>query len=161
MCSSDLKKIIPILITFLLSQILAGESQKLGKALSLEESTPLSSLLENPESFLDEHVQITGTIVDVCAHRGCWIEMSGDQPFQSIIVKVNDGEIIFPLTAKGHQAQVEGIFEKLTLTDEQAQKQKEMSMEESGQTFDPKKDKITEADKTIYRLKGLGAEIQD
>jgi hypothetical protein len=34
-------------------------------------------------------------------------------------------------------------------------------MEESGQTFDPKKDKITEADKTIYRLKGLGAEIQD
>ena len=152
-----------LLVTFILlfTFTFAEDNQKLGEALKFEESTNVSTLLNNPETYIDERVQISGTIVDVCAHRGCWIEMSGDQPFQSIIVKVNDGEIIFPLTAKGHQAQVEGIFEKLTLTDEQAQKQKEMSMEESGQTFDPKKDKITEADKTIYRLKGLGAEIQD
>jgi len=139
----------------------AEDNQKLGEALTLEKVTHVSTLLESPDSFIDERVQISGTIVDVCAHRGCWIEMSGDQPFQSIIVKVNDGEIVFPLTAKGHQANVEGIFEKLSLSDEQALKRKEMLMEEAGKSFDPEKDKITDEDRIVYRLKGLGAEIQD
>jgi len=85
--------------------------------------------------------------------------MSSDQPFQSIIVKVNDGEIIFPLTAKGYQANVEGIFEKLILSDEQALKRKEMLIEETGKSFDPQNVQITDEDRIIYRLKGLGAEI--
>jgi len=150
-----------VTLILLFTFVFAEGNQKLGDALKLEKATNVSTLLESPDSFIDERVQISGTIVDVCAHRGCWIEMSGDQPFQSIIVKVNDGEIVFPLTAKGHQANVEGIFEKLTLSDEQALKRKEMLMEESGKSFDPEKDKITDEDRIFYRLKGLGAEIQD
>ncbi|MBL7013886.1 MAG: DUF4920 domain-containing protein [Candidatus Marinimicrobia bacterium] len=150
-----------VTLILLFTFVFAEGNQKLGEALKLEKATNVSTLLESPDSFIDERVQISGTIVDVCAHRGCWIEMSGDQPFQSIIVKVNDGEIVFPLTAKGHQANVEGIFEKLTLSDEQALKRKEMLMEEAGKSFDPEKDKITDEDRIIYRLKGLGAEIQD
>jgi len=150
-----------LLVTFILlfTFTFAEDNQKLGEALKFEESTNVSTLLNNPETYIDERVQISGTIVDVCAHRGCWIEMSSDQPFQSIIVKVNDGEIIFPLTAKGYQANVEGIFEKLILSDEQALKRKEMLIEETGKSFDPQNVQITDEDRIIYRLKGLGAEI--
>lgn len=156
-----MKHLLIITLIFLFTFTFGEDNKKLGEALTLDKSTNVSTLLNNPDPFLDERVQITGTIVDVCAHRGCWIEVAGDQPFQSIIVKVNDGEIIFPLTAKGHQANVEGTFEKLTLTDEQALKRKTMLMEEAGETFDPEAYTLKPDDRIIYRLKGLGAEIQE
>ena len=54
----------------------------------------------------------------------------------------------------------EGKFEKLSLTDEQALRFKKHEAEEKGEEFDEKNYKLTEEDKTIYRLRGLGAVIQ-
>lgn len=85
------------------------------------------------------------------------MELASDKEFQSIRVKVNDGEIVFPLEARGKLALIEGIVEKLEISKEELIKAMKHHAEEQGEPFDSTK--ITEG-KTIYRLKGLAAKIQ-
>ena len=148
-----------LLFILILSYILADEIE-LGKKLELNSTTKVSTILDNPEKYLDKPVQVSGTVVDVCSHRGCWIDVSSDRPYETITVKVDDGVIVFPITAKGKNVVAEGKFEKLSLTDEQALRFKKHEAEEKGEEFDEKNYKLTEKDKTIYRLRGLGAVIQ-
>ncbi|MBC8345869.1 MAG: DUF4920 domain-containing protein [Candidatus Marinimicrobia bacterium] len=143
----------------LLSFIFADEI-KLGKELHLDSTTTVSALFDNPKAYLGKPVKITGTIVDVCAHKGCWIEVSSDRPYETIQVKVDDGVIVFPLTSKGKNVVVEGKLEKLSLTDEQALSMKKHEAEEKGKEFHEENCNLTESDKTIYRLRGLGALIK-
>jgi len=148
-----------IICIFLFSFIFAEEIE-LGEKLMLDSTTAVSAILENPEDFLDKPVQITGTVVDVCPNRGCWIDVSSDTPYETITVKVDDGVIVFPITAKGKNVIAEGTLEKLDLTDEQALAYKKHAAEEKGEEFDEANCKITENDKTVYRLRGLGAIIK-
>ena len=143
----------------ILSFMLADETI-LGEKLHLDSTTAVSTILDNPEKYLDKPVQVSGTVVDVCAHRGCWIDVSSDRPYETITIKVDDGVIVFPITAKGKNVVAEGKLEKLSLTDEQALGFKKHEAEEKGEEFDEKNYKLTEKDKTIYRLRGLGAVIQ-
>ena len=52
--------------------------------------------------------------------RGCWIQISNDSVVGNIRVKVTDGEIVFPKSAKSHNVPVEGTFVSLNLSKEQA-----------------------------------------
>jgi hypothetical protein len=61
---------------------------------------------------------IEGEILDVCPMMGCWIELKSDEADEMIKVKVNDGEIVFPMEAIGSTAMVEGKVYKLELTHE-------------------------------------------
>ena len=54
----------------------------------------------------------------------------------------------------------EGTLEKLSLSDEQALSFKKHEAEEKGVEFDEANCKLTEKDKTVYRLRGLGAVIK-
>jgi hypothetical protein len=139
--------------------MLADEIE-LGKKLELNSTTKVSVILDNPEKYLDKPVQVSGTVVDVCSHRGCWIEVASNRPYETIVVKVDDGVIVFPITAKGKNVLAEGKLEKLTLTNEQALSIKKHEAEDKGEDFDEASCKLTEEDKTIYRLRGLGAVIQ-
>ncbi|MBC8323378.1 MAG: DUF4920 domain-containing protein [Candidatus Marinimicrobia bacterium] len=149
-----------ILFFILLLSIIFADKNEFGQKLTLDKTTAVSTLLDQPEKYLDKPVQITGTVVDVCAHKGCWIEVSGDRPYETIQVKVDDGVIIFPITAKGKNVVAEGKLEKLSLSDEQALRMKKHQAEEKGEEFDEKNCKLTESDKTVYRLRGLGAVIK-
>ncbi len=148
-----------IICIFLFSFIFA-EGIELGEKLTLDSTTAVSVILENPEDFLGKPLQISGMVVDVCSHQGCWIDVSSDKPNETIKVKVDDGVIIFPLTAKGKEVIAEGTLEKLTFTDEEALSFKKHEAEEKGEEFDEVNYKITDADKTIYRLRGLGVVIK-
>ncbi|GAB4338764.1 MAG: hypothetical protein Kow0037_23060 [Calditrichia bacterium] len=128
-----------------------------GKGINLAEVTPLSEILASPEKFEGQKVHVRGTIVDVCPKRGCWVELAGEEEFKTIRVKVTDGEIVFPLSAKGNQADVEGVVEKLTLSVKQARAYQAHMAEERGETIDTTQ--ITEP-LIIWRIRGLGAEIK-
>lgn len=146
-----------ILLTGLFTlNAIAQQGKLYGKGISLKDTTAISTLLQHPEKYVNKKVLIKGRIVDVCKKRGCWMEIAGDKEFQSIRIKVKDGEIVFPLEARGKIALAEGIFEKLVISKEQLLKQMKHHAEEHGETFDPSK--ITEG-KVIYRLRGLGAKI--
>jgi len=147
--------IILLLLTF---GLLSAQNWKtFGKELTLKDTTLISTILANPYAFIGKRVLVEGTVVDVCTKRGCWMELASDKEFQSIRVKVNDGEIVFPLEARGKLALIEGIVEKLEISKEELIKAMKHHAEEQGEPFDSTK--ITEG-KTIYRLKGLAAKIQ-
>ncbi len=134
----------------------AAEGEKLGKKLTLTDTTKISTILSNPEKFVGKKVLVSGLVLDVCSMRGCWINLAGDKEFQKIRVKVKDGEIVFPMTAKGKNALVEGELQKFELTKEQVIKMKKHQAEEKGEKFDASTIKSGE---THYQIKGLGAVI--
>jgi len=88
-------------------------AQQYGKELTLKKQTKISDIITKPNAFEGKLVQVRGTIVDVCEHRGCWIQISGDKRFQSITFKVEDGVISFPMSVKGKEVVAEGVVAKL------------------------------------------------
>ena len=131
-------------------------AQTFGAGLSLEKATLLSTIMESPDNYLGKKVQIKGMIVDVCASRGCWMYIAGDKPFQKLRFKVTDGDMVFPMTARGKTATVEGILQKFVLSKEDVIARKKHHAEETGEAFDPS---TVTSGETFYQLRGLGAEI--
>jgi hypothetical protein len=135
----------------------AGDGKKYGNEITLKEKTKISQILDNPSKYIGKKVLVEGIIVDVCAKRGCWLEVASDKEFQKIKIKVNDGEIIFPMEARGKSVLVEGEVYEIKMTKEQAIARAEHEAEEKGIKFDPSK--VT-GPETVYQIKGLGAVIK-
>jgi hypothetical protein len=147
-----------LLVWFTISLLVyAGEGKKYGKKITLKEKTKISLILDNPSEYIDKKVLVEGVIVDVCSKRGCWLELASDQEFQKILIKVTDGEIIFPMEARGKTALVEGIVYEIILTKEEAIARAEHQAEEKNIEFDSTS---VIGPATIYQIKGLGAVIK-
>lgn len=152
------KYILLFVFTILMSvNLLADDAKKYGKEITSTEKVKVSEILENPKNYEGKKVLVEGTILNVCAKRGCWIELASDKEFESIRVKVKDGEIVFPMEAKGKTALVEGEFYSFEVeTDAECS---------GGDCGDHKKESEEGCEhgekqvKTIYQIKGLGAEI--
>jgi len=139
------------------------DNEKLGSEITLTEKTKISDILANPENFLDKTVLVEGKVVEVCPHMGCWMDLKSDlsegesaSVNEKIKVKVKDGEIVFPVEAKGKTALVEGKVYKIELTEEEAVEYFKHIADESDKEFDPAS---VSGPMTIYQIKGLGAEI--
>jgi hypothetical protein len=135
------------------------EGTTYGEALTLSEITPVSAIVDSPDQYLGERVLVKGMIVEVCEMRGCWMDIASDREFEKIQIKVEDGVIVFPLDARGHEALVEGIVEELQLTEEEAVAQAQHRAEEQGEEFDPSS--VPPGPQTIYRIRGVGAVVAD
>ena len=147
-----------LLTVILITSVTFGlGSKKYGKPLTLKEKTKVSVILANPKNFVGKKVLVEGTIIAVCAKRGCWMELASDKPFQKIKVKVNDGEIVFPMEAKGKKALLEGEIYEITYTKEEAIEHAQHLAEEAGKKFDPKS--VT-GPMSVYQIRGIGAEIK-
>jgi hypothetical protein len=147
------------LVAVLLVSILAPSSvfaRTYGQGITLTEGTAISAILDNPSTYVGQQVKVTGLVVDVCSKRGCWLYLAGDRDFEKIRIKVTDGEIVFPMEARGKTAVVEGVVESLELTREEVIQQRTHHAVETGTTFDPAS--VTSGE-TILRIRGLGAEI--
>ncbi len=106
----------------------AEKAETLGEKITLTEQTDIAAILANPDGFVGKKVLVSGEVVDVCKMKGCWIEIVGSNQDKKIKVKVEDDVIIFPQTAKGKTALVEGEVELLDMTKEELfQKQSEAS----------------------------------
>ena len=147
-----------VLMSLFLPLLLASPSlaKTFGVGLSLDNPTALADILSDTDAYVGKKVQLKGLIVDVCEHRGCWLYITGEQPFEKIRVKVVDGKIVFPLEARGKQGTVEGVVEKFVLTREEVIQRQQHHAEERGESFDPAS--VTSGE-TVYQLRGLGAEI--
>jgi hypothetical protein len=132
--------------------------QKFGKEFSLKESMKISDLLGNADSHLNKPVRVEGTIVGVCAHMGCWMDLASDKEFQKLRIKVKDGDMVFPLTAKGKHAVVEGALYKIQLSKEQTIKMKKHECQQKGEKFDPS---CVQKGEVIYQLKPTAVVIKD
>ncbi len=148
-----------LFITFISANIvfaIIDDKDKYGEDITLKEKTNISDILSNPEVYLDKAVLVEGEILDVCPKLGCWMEIKSDVEGEKIKVKFKDGEIVFPVEAKGKNALVEGKVYKIDLTVDEAVEYYQHQAEERGEEFDPST--VTEV-VTIYQIKGIGAEI--
>ncbi len=129
-----------------------------GERPTLTEATLVSAILADPEQYVGERVLVEGLVVDVCEKRGCWLALGSDQEGATLRVKVEDGVIVFPMSARGHQARVEGVMEKVVLSAEEAREQARMHAEEQGTPFDST---AAFEPTTSYQLRGIGAIISE
>ncbi len=134
----------------------AFEGDPYGEPLTLTEVTDVAAILAAPDQYVGERVLIEGTVTEVCAEKGCWMDLAtaaGDE----IQVKVEDDVIIFPLSARGKTAVVEGVVEELERTPEQTFAAAAHRAEELGEPFDST---AVYPATTVYRIQGIGAVIR-
>ena len=132
---------------------------KYGIEISPMVQNEISSLLKMPNQYLGKDVLVSGKITEVCPMRGCWIDIKDINSGSHIRIKVTDGQIVFPLSAKGKYVDVQGKFTKLNFTKEQAINWKIHLAEEQGVTLNPDDIIITPDDLVEYRINGIGAKI--
>jgi len=145
------------LLTIVISISVFAQSEKYGRDLTLKEKTDISKILSSPEEYVGKTVLVEGEVLEVCQMAGCWMEIKSDAKDQKIKIKVKDGDIVFPVEAKGKNAVVEGTVYKIELTKEEAVEYYEHVAAEQGTEFDPA---TVTGPVTFYQIKGLGAEIK-
>ncbi len=113
--------------------LLAGQ-QKLGQGVSIKTATSVKAILAEPEKYLGKEVMVEGEITKVCQMAGCWIMLKDASSAEGIMVKVDDGVIVFPKDGAGKKVAVQGKLEKVA----------DEAQQEAGSS-------------SPYRIKGSGA----
>ena len=131
-----------------------------GSAITKKEINDIRGIFSNPDLFIDEEILTKGKILEVCPMRGCWINICDPEyPNKTIRVKVVDGEIVFPLSSKGKNVNVQGFFDKIEFSSEQAKKWKIHLQEEKGIIVNPDSVIVESEDLIEYRIIGKGIQI--
>ena len=130
-----------------------------GNILSKTEIIEVGHLLSNSDTYLDKRLLVSGSIIEVCPMRGCWVQIQDDTSQETIRVKVTDGEIVFPLSAVGNKIIAEGDFIKLELSEEQAKNWKHHLAFEQGIELDTADIVLCAKDYYEYRLNSNAAKI--
>jgi len=131
-------------------------AEKFGKGLTLNEPTPVATILNSPENYVGKMVQVKGKVTEVCQMMGCWMQIQDGE--KMLRVKVKDGEILFPKNSAGRAVTAEGVLKKIELNEKQAIAWAKHEADERGQKFDPAKIK---GGITMYQIQGTGAVLLD
>jgi hypothetical protein len=89
-----------------------GET-KLGAGVTLDQATPIAAVIAQPADYVGKTIRIDGVATAVCSAMGCWMAVAAeaDPSGQTVRLKVEDGAIVFPVSAKGKTVSAEGVFE--------------------------------------------------
>ena len=117
-----------LVITLGAAAIRAEDGKTYGSGVSLTEVTPIAALVTAPAAFEGKTVRVYGTVTAVCAHMGCWMALAqtdsggvaGPNP-PTVRLKVDDGVIVFPVSAKGRRASAQGVIERVAAGGAEAQ----------------------------------------
>ena len=129
----------------------AARKIKLGTGVSLKEATSIASLAAKPKEYVGKTVRVDGVVRAVCTEMGCWMSLVEDDANPSsatVRLKVDDGVIVFPMSAKGKKVSAQGVFEAVASMDAES---KEAAGEHAKQ--DPNAS-------THYQIKATGAVIK-
>lgn len=123
-----------LVLTLLVALPLIAAEKKLGKGVSIKTATPVKDILADPQKFLGKDVMVDGEMTQVCQMAGCWVMVKDASSEASIMVKVQDGVIVFPKDGAGKKIAVQGKLEKVA----------DEAQQEAGST-------------SPYRIAGTGA----
>jgi hypothetical protein len=109
-------KRIAFALTLLLAVVALADDAtiKRGAPLSDAKPTPLADVLKSPDAYTSKPVLVEGTITNVCAKMGCWMELEGMR------VTFKDYGFFVPKTSKGYAARAEGVTQVERLSKEEA-----------------------------------------
>ena len=99
---------------------MAADPQRFGEGVSLTEVTPLARVVASPSEFDGQTVRIDGIVTAVCEDMGCWMSFAPENMPEgaTFLVKVDDGVIVFPVSAKGRRASAQGVIQRVPGTAE-------------------------------------------
>lgn len=143
---------------FALAAVPGLAAKDYGQGVKVAETTSMAKILADPDAWVGKRVRIEGKVMDVCPMAGCWMELQEGDGVSKLRVKVEDGLIVFPVTAKGKLAVAEGTVEAIPMTREQYVGWLEHLAEERGEKFDAST--VGEGPFRILQLKGEGARIE-
>ncbi len=129
--------------------VLSAQEQKFGKGVTLTTVTTIENLFAQPDKYLGKTVRVDGVVAAVCDMAGCWMELSDPKAARTLRFKVDDGVIVFPVSAKGKKASAEGVFEKVS-----AEMAHEYAMDQ-----EKSKGGDTKKDAPAFQVKATGAII--
>ncbi len=108
-----------------------------GGGVTLERASSISDIFAAPGAYSGKTVKVKGLVVGVCTARGCWLDLASDKPYETIRVKVEDGAIVFPPSARGRQAAVQGVVETMRMCPDEARRFRQAEAKAKGVPFDP------------------------
>jgi hypothetical protein len=85
----------------------AAAAKTFGKAPILTEPVAIAALNSQPTEYVNHSVLITGRIVDLCRHSGCWVEVEAPDSSR-IICKSLDESVHFTADCLGRQVALQG-----------------------------------------------------
>lgn len=145
--------VVVLAVAALFAPALAAEGTKYGNGVSLTVATPIDKLLADPKAYVGKTVRVDGVVTAVCDMAGCWMELgpeNADARAASLRFKVDDGVIVFPVSAKGKKASAEGVFGPVS-----AEMAKEYEMDQKKATGGDS----TKVAPPTYQVKATGAII--
>jgi hypothetical protein len=140
----------------LLPALAAAETY--GKPLSAGDAVPVAKILADPDAYVGKRVRIAGQVTDVCPMKGCWMEIEEKAGGARLRVKVDDGVMVFPVTAKGKLAVAEGTVEAIPMEREEYVEWLAHLAEEKGEKFDAAS--VGAGPFRILQLRGEGARVE-
>ena len=146
-----MKGLLAIGVLALVAPLAAGDI-KLGTGVTLKETTAITALVERPADYVGKTLRVDGIATAVCAHMGCWMAVAAEGPGgeaqgPTVRLKVDDGVIVFPVTAKGRKVSAEGVFEAVGASPEAKEAANEHTRHDARAS-------------QTYQLKATGAVIQ-
>lgn len=129
-----------------------------GAAVDKTRLVEVADILAKPQSYLQQQVTVKGTVEAVCQKKGCWMQLSAGKNQPTFRIKVRDGDMVFPVSAKGKTAYASGKLDPIEMDLESTREYLAHKAEEQGEAFDPAS--VTEAI-TLYQLVPVAVEITD
>ncbi|SFC97720.1 DUF4920 domain-containing protein [Pseudoalteromonas denitrificans] len=139
-----------VVIGYLLMFGINVYAKEINGGADMSKLTPISKILATPENYYKQPATISGTVVKVCKKRGCWMQLATDKAYETLTIKVPDGEMVFPMTAMGKTAYATGTLKAI-----------EMSLEQTNQRLKMKAMPAVTKPMTLYRFSPTGVTIVD
>ncbi len=145
-------------LTVLFSPI-AVASQSFGPAFDFAQSSSVTvaQVLAKPKAYLQQPFTVQGKIDAVCQKKGCWMQFATGADEPTFRLKVKDGDMEFPVSAKGKTAYAYGSLKAKPMTLEQTKTYLKHRAEEQGEAFDPAKVTSTV---TLYQFEPVSVLIE-
>jgi hypothetical protein len=118
----------------------------------------VADILAKPQNYLQQQVTVKGTVEAVCQKKGCWMQLAADANQPTFRIKVKDGDMVFPVSAKGKTAYASGKLDPIEMDLESTRDYLAHKALEQGESFDP--NSVTQAI-TLYQLVPVAVEIVD
>lgn len=85
------------------------QMQTYGEEPSLTKPAQIAELNANPAAYVEQDVLVSGTVVDMCMHAGCWVEIE-QKDHSKILCKSMDESVTFPPTTLGKEIELQGTL---------------------------------------------------
>lgn len=124
------------LLLMILTPVAIRGAETFGSAPTVTEVTPIPKLLAAPAEFQGKTVRVEGVVTGVCTMMGCWMALApADAPKgPAILIKVDDGVIVFPTSARGKRATAQGVVERVGAADAEGQEAHREHAEHEGRS---------------------------